>query len=320
MTKLRNGMHHRHFPVYFVLTLSTILQADSFTLLHASPNKPELSTEQNVPWFKSPHTGQWQPRTDWTTLKVGDELSDAVVVQDLVGRTGAKVWVDAGLHRDGKLIHAMVRLSRKSIIAKLRKKKKGFTVYVSRLRPDSLLMEASLQPVTEEQPVLRPLSSLQLETTYPAKVRKVFDYGVSVRIDGTNRDALLHITDVATVIGRFVKKSEGLKALGLKRGTEIDVRIKERNGKRVSVHLVLQGVDDQEEEQHEQDAKSTLTVAPIDVNVEDEDPYAAYAEFTNDTWTSQDQTATSSDEEDYDDEDEYDEDSEIEDMMGLGTY
>ena len=334
----------------------------SHEALMTRPDNDTTEEEQRPAcYYKSPSSaGRWKPRIELSELSIGQELPDAVVVQELIeGKTGPKVFVDCGVGRFSsrrkgggwKIQTAMLRLNeRKKSVAVKRaarlRRKEYFPVYVSRIRLDNDQLEVCLNPedvaqYQEQQEKKRiSVSNLKQGQECVGTVERVLDYGVLVNV-GANRRGLLHIQRVADLNGRFVNKADGLIEAGLERGARIKVQVLEPvQKKRLFLDFtedVKQNAREETEKQKEaqqgnevmeSDRKDSLgneaSVTPSGQSTLSSDPYAEYAQEAA-AYQKQNQAVAGEvgyddDEVDDDEYDDYDEDRDIEDALGLGTY
>ena len=295
-------------------------------------------------YYRSPRTQKWTSRIELEDLVAGQELPDAHVVQEyLTAKTGPKLFVDCGVGRyrhknnSWSLQTAMLRLplARKRSVTTKRaarlRKKKYFTVYVDRVFPDSDQLEvrlkqekptATTKTTQQQQPQLRPVSSLTVGQECVGTIVEVRDYGVLVRLDGINRPGLLHIQQVADLYGHYIHKAAGLVKAGLEQGARIKCQVLSVSSRK---RLLLDFTTAAQQEAARQRAETRAV---------DQEPSAVDNDISAQTeqapaWTAHEEVTEAHDEDDpyaayynssSDDNEEYDEDREIEDQFGLGTY
>jgi predicted RNA-binding protein with RPS1 domain len=174
----------------------------------------------------------------------------------------------------------------------------------------------------EESQRPRPISASTLKPGQElfGYVKDITDYGVFIDV-GANRKGLLHITRIGQRYDRFINKEEGLKQVGIKRGTPINVVVLSNEKKRLELDFPPADVD--EEEEVSTVSTSTTSSAGNDIS---EDEEAAWAAYGSDV--SADEEAMwaayasnySSDDDKKDNNDDYDEDRDIEDALGIGSW
>lgn len=275
------------------------------------------------------------------------------------GKTGPKAFVECGIGRrnsKGKwnIVNGMVRLGKKGMKISLARKKASkiptdtlVEVYVSKVNLDEATLEVCL---SREEALDRsssgrskiPASNLRVGEILTGTVKNVTPYGVFVDVNA-NRNGLLHISKVAAKQNAFVAQEEGLKKLGLVKGSPVFVMVVSNDGKRLEFGLApdiadsdedYDDDDDNEDDDDDDDNNdddddnpfrgmtsfklfSTSGVersVPEDINsnIGDDEAamWAAYAAAD---------TSTNNDDEEEDD-DEYDEDADIEDALGIGSW
>jgi transcriptional accessory protein Tex/SPT6 len=221
-------------------------------------------------------------------------------------------------------------------------------VYVSRVNLDEATLEVCL---TREEALERassgrskiPASSLTVGEILTGTVTNVTPYGVFVDVNA-NRNGLLHISKVAAKQNAFVAQEDGLKKLGLVKGSPVFVMVVSNDGKRLEFDLapdIADSDDDDDEDDDDEDidddkddddeddnpfrgmtsfklsstsgAEKSIRELDVSSNVVDDEAamWAAYAAAN---------TSTNNDEEEEEDDDEYDEDADIEDALGIGSW
>lgn len=113
-------------------------------------------------------------------------------------------------------------------------------VYVSRIKID----EGALEVCLNRDEALEkgsmgskiPASSLKLGDVLTGIVKNVTPYGVFVDVNA-NRNGLLHISKVAKQQDAYVSKEDGLKKLGLDRGSPVNVVVISNDRKRLEFDL-----------------------------------------------------------------------------------
>lgn len=307
--------------------------------------------------WKSPKSGQWEERERFENLKVGQPLIGMVVQEKLDARTGAKVWLDCGvcsINKENKfrMVNGMHRLrDRKASVVKkkatrLRRKKDGIPVWVSRVFPDNMQFEVVLKeediPTNSSQKPLVPASSLQFQQELVGTVVRIEDYGVFLDV-GANRVGLLHIQQVANLYDKYIDKAKGLIAAGLEKGAQIRVSVRTNKKKRLEFEFTDDVKAEAAKMKLEEVMESTASAdsdTPVPTSSSDASSYlsadeaAAWADFATSNLSSvasiSSDTNTeglprweeygSDEEDDYIEDDDYDEDRDIEDALGIGTY
>jgi len=282
-------------------------------------------------FYKSPAAGgRFVPRVELSDLKVGDELEDCHVFQELLdGKTGPKLFLECGVGRcrdendKWKIVTGMLRLTdRKESAYRKRaarlRKKATFPAYVSRIRLDNDHLEVCLQPhEVQDRPRKPPISSLKVGQEVTGVVTRLEDYGALIDV-GANRHGLLHIQRVADLYGRYIHKTKGLEEAGLERGSRLKLKVSSNEPRR----LLLDFTDDvkeqaaKEREQQTRPRKETSQQPKEPSSVEEEAPPYDISEEEAAAWAQY----AGYDEEDDDEDDYYDEDRDIEDALGLGSY
>lgn len=157
-------------------------------------------------------------------------------------------------------------------------------------------------------------------------VKDIMPYGVFIDV-GANRKGLLHITKVAQHYDTYIDKEEGLKRIGLKQGTPINVVVSRNEKKMLEFDFPL-AVGGNTLEKAD---TSTGAVSTGYENTSDEEAaaWAAYGNNQSDQYDVSEEEAAmwalyadynTYDETDDDIDDEPDEDREIEDALGIGSW
>jgi predicted RNA-binding protein with RPS1 domain len=328
-------------------------------LIRPSGTNAAVDTPQGKPpppcFYKSASTGSWKERINLSDLRLGDELVDCVVVQELFdGKSGPKVFCDCGVGRFApgrggaggdeneqggwKIVNAMLRLDRKESAARKRaarlKKRRHFTAYVSRIRLDNQRLEVSLSPdlvAMREDRKKAPASKLVVGQEVVGSVVRIEPFGVFVDV-GANRLGLLHIQKVADLYGHYIDKEKGLVAAGLERGARVRLQVSSNDRQRLSLDFTDDVKDDaarsdEEATQHVPARNNTpqvparsIEVAPINSS-EKKVSLEAQTSASRIAFDAEKVDDDEVEEDDEDDEyDDYDEDRDIEDALGLGTY
>ena len=228
----------------------------------------------------------------------------------------------------------MVRLGKRGIKASIVRKKllknippeSLIEVYVSKIRVEEGTFEVCLNreealEIGESSFKRRTLisaSTLQIGDELNGIVNNVTPYGVFVDVNA-NRNGLLHISKVAKQRDAYVAKEEGLKALGLGRGSPINVIVVSNERKRLELDLAPPSssspINAEESLSGDDDVESSINSESIEEKVDEisDEEAAMWAAYAIDN--------TDDDEDEYDEEDdEYDEDTDIEDALGIGYY
>lgn len=310
------------------------------------------------PCFFKSASGKWKERIELGDLKLGQELTDCHVVQELLdAKTGPKLFCDCGVGRtrDGqqwKIVTGVLRLDqdrRKLSVARKRaarlKGRPAFSGFVSRIRPDSDQFEICLsieEVQSKQRPKLPGVSSLSAGQEVIGTVVRIENYGVLVNV-GVNRPGLLHIKTVADLVGKFLPPTvEGFEGVGLELGAKVKLQVQSNEKKRLFLDFTEDVKQEAEQEREdrkrkkEQQAKQAIegdSGVQVDVDgpssdaitdllpvlsKEEEAAWAAYASQSESAQV-QDEEESDDDDDEYDDDD-YDEDRDIEDALGLGTY
>lgn len=185
-------------------------------------------------FYRAPPNNWWKPRLELSDLFIGQELTNAVVVQTLLqGKTGPKVFCEVGVGRcrssttkrpqppKWKMVYAMLRLGppggKASVAAKRAARlvskgrgpgATGFSVFVHKIRLDNDQLEVCLEQEDALQlslrrrgreqaaePKLVSVSSLSVGQQLTGQVIRLESYGVLVHV-GANRPGLLHISSI----------------------------------------------------------------------------------------------------------------------------
>lgn len=324
---------------------SSFLAGTGSLLVHPSGATAAVDTSRGKPppcFYKSLSTGSWKERLNLSDLRLGDELVDCVVVQELYdGKSGPKIFCDCGVGRfvpsrggasgddsqqgGWKIVNAMLRLDRKESVARKKaarlKKSKYFSAYVSRIRHDNQRFEVSLSPevvAMRNDKKKSPASKLAVGQEVVGNVVRIEPFGVFVDV-GANRLGLLHIQKVADLYGHYIDKAKGLIAAGLERGAKVRLQVVSNDRQR----LFLDFTDDVKEGAVGSVLVEETPPQRCAQNVEVIPTHSSETEESVVAQTSTSRIASEVEEEDDDDDedyDEYDEDRDIEDALGLGTY
>lgn len=226
----------------------------------------------------------------------------------------------------------MVRLGKRGIKASIVRKKllknippeSLIEVYVSKIRVEEGTFEVCLNreealEIGESSFKRRTLisaSTLQIGDELNGIVNNVTPYGVFVDVNA-NRNGLLHISKVAKQRDAYVAKEDGLKALGLGRGSPINVIVVSNERKRLELDLAPPSssspINAEESLSGDDDVIDTSESIEEKVDEISDEEAAMWAAYAIDN--------TDDDEDEYDEEDdEYDEDTDIEDALGIGYY
>ena len=229
----------------------------------------------------------------------------------------------------------MVRLGKRRIKASIVRKKllknippeSLIEVYVSKIRVEEGTFEVCLNreealEIGESSFKRRTLisaSTLQIGDELNGIVNNVTPYGVFVDVNA-NRNGLLHISKVAKQRDAYVAKEDGLKALGLGRGSPINVIVVSNERKRLELDLAPPSsssssspINAEESLSGDDDVIDTSESIEEKVDEISDEEAAMWAAYAIDN--------TDDDEDEYDEEDdEYDEDTDIEDALGIGYY
>lgn len=246
------------------------------------------------------------------------------------------------------IVNGMVRLGKKVKLSLARKKvlqklppNMLIEVYVSKIKLDEGTLEVCL---SREEALEKaslgskiPASSLTVGEVLIGIVKNVTAYGVFVDVNA-NRNGLIHISKVAKQQDAYVSKEDGLKKLGLGKGSSVNVVVLSNDGKRLELDLAPapvieegRAVEDSDDSNDTLDSSSSAT--SHDLMGEDAADWAAYGADGSDT----DESNIGDDEaamwaaysvdssinyvdDDGDEDDEYDEDTDIEDALGIGYY
>lgn len=228
----------------------------------------------------------------------------------------------------------MVRLGKRGIKASIVRKKllknippeSLIEVYVSKIRVEEGTFEVCLDreealeigASSFKRRALISASTLKIGDELNGIVNNVTPYGVFVDVNA-NRNGLLHISKVAKQRDAYVAKEDGLKALGLGRGSPINVIVVSNERKRLELDLAPPSssspINAEESLSGDDDVESSINSESIEEKVDEisDEEAAMWAAYAIDN--------TDDDEDEYDEEDdEYDEDTDIEDALGIGYY
>lgn len=228
----------------------------------------------------------------------------------------------------------MIRLGKRGIKASIVRKKllknippeSLIEVYVSKIRVEEGTFEVCLNreealeigASSFKRRTLISASTLQIGDELNGIVNNVTPYGVFVDVNA-NRNGLLHISKVAKQRDAYVAKEDGLKALGLGRGSPINVIVVSNERKRLELDLAPPSssspINAEESLSGDDDVESSINSESIEEKVDEisDEEAAMWAAYAIDN--------TDDDEDEYDEEDdEYDEDTDIEDALGIGYY
>lgn len=252
--------------------------------------------------------------------------------------THAAAFLECGIGRrnnKGKwnIVNGMIRLGKRGIKASIVRKKLNknipreslIEVYVSKIR----LEEGTLEVCLNREEALEiggsfnqrrkvSASTLRIGDELDGIVTNVTPYGVFVDVNA-NRNGLLHISRVAKQRDEYVAKEDGLKALGLGRGSSVNVIVVINERKRLELDLAPPSssspINAEESLSGDDDVESSINSESIEEKVDEisDEEAAMWAAYAIDN--------TDDDEDEYDEEDdEYDEDTDIEDALGIGYY
>ena len=226
----------------------------------------------------------------------------------------------------------MVRLGKRGIKASIVRKKllknippeSLIEVYVSKIRVEEGTFEVCLDreealeigASSFKRRALISASTLKIGDELNGIVNNVTPYGVFVDVNA-NRNGLLHISKVAKQRDAYVAKEDGLKALGLGRGSPINVIVVSNERKRLELDLAPPSssspINAEESLSGDDDVIDTSESIEEKVDEISDEEAAMWAAYAIDN--------TDDDEDEYDEEDdEYDEDTDIEDALGIGYY
>ena len=258
--------------------------------------------------------------------------------------THAAAFLECGIGRrntKGKwnVVNGMIRLGKRGIKASIVRKKLNknippeslIEVYVSKIQ----LEEGTLEVCLNREEALEiggsfdqrrrvSASTLRVGDELHGIVTNVTPYGVFVDVNA-NRNGLLHISKVANQRDEYVAKEDGLKALGLGRGSSVNVIVVSNERKRLELDLAPPSspevseesmsidVDDDDDDNVESGGSDDMSCADeSDGNVISDEEAAMWAAYAIDN--------TNEDDYDDDEDEEYDEDTDIEDALGIGYY
>lgn len=330
---------------------------------HQHDGAVALTGESIQPCFWRVPTGAWKQRINVDDLSVGQKLT-GILVQELPdAKTGPKVWFDCGVGRieagSWKIVTGMhrIRERKESVlvkkVARLRKKRDGVDLWVSRIYPANRMFEVVTreEDVPTTRPVVISASSLQPKQEMIGKVVRIEPYGVFVDV-GANRDGLLHIQKVADLFGSYIDKEGGLIEAGLEKGAKIRVVVANNEAKRLFLDFPDDVKADAEKERAEREQGklerrkiSEPDKASLSGVLSEEEAAAWIAFATGDSQSIASISSSAGDgvsaeeaaawalragdndveEDDDDDDDDYyddddDEDRNIEDALGIGMY
>jgi len=327
----------RNCPSTLLLMLASVEDLSDSTLASTAENK----STSNLCYYKR-IDGSWKPRKELQSLFIGERLFGRRLAGcDLLnGKKGPKVFFECGIGKKnskGKwsIVNGMLRLGKRGIKDSVVRKKLQklpsdnlIEVYVSKINLDHGSFEICL---TKEDALERGLrekkisaSSLKPGQQLTGQVANLTPYGVFVNV-GANRDGLLHIKNIARYQNKFVKKEEGLKKIGLSRGTWVSVVVLKNENKRLELDLTPKE-EEVDEEESEMSAVDGAASSTYEVSEEEALAWASHG------------TGIGGDGGDYDigeeeaavwaaygsgsegDGDDYDEDRNIEDSLGIGYY
>ncbi|KAL7465023.1 hypothetical protein ACHAXS_005351 [Conticribra weissflogii] len=286
--------------------------------------------------------GSWKPRKELQNLFIGERLFGRRLAEcDLLnGKSGPKVFFECGIGKknsQGKwsIVNGMLRLGKRgmkdSVVRKKMQKLPSddlIEVYVSKISLDHgsfevcLTKEDALERSSRKKKI--PASSFKPGQELTGQVTTLTPYGVFVDV-GANRNGLLHIKNIARYQNKFVNREEGLKKIGLSRGTWVSVVVLNNENKRLELDLTpkVEDVDEQESVVVSSDNETNST---YEISEEEALAWASYGtRESNDGMqygVSDEEAAMwaaygSGNEDDGDD---YDEDRDIEDSLGIGYY
>jgi len=290
--------------------------------------------------------GPWKPRKELDRLSIGERLfATRLPERDFLdGKRGPKAFFECGvgkINSKGKwsIVNGMVRIgSRKMKPSVVRKKLAKMPptdiieVYVSKISlaegrfEVSLNKEDALERASSAEKIV-PASSLKVGEILTGIVKQVKPYGVFVNVNNANRNGLIHISKVAKRYESYVAKEDGLKSLGLKRGSPVDVIVLSNDKKRLELDLAPiveeSPADDVEDEVEPPTAEAGEGSGSDDASEDEAAMWTAYA--APDSSTNDDEAAmwaayAAPDSPSDDDEGDYDEDEDIEDALGIGSY
>ena len=175
------------------------------------------------------------------------------------------------------------------------------------------------------RPRLIPASSLQTGQELFGYVKNITPYGVFIDV-GANRKGLLHITRVAKHYDTYIDKEDGLKKVGLKQGSRVDVVVLSNDKKRLEFDFLPAVVESKEKEETNASSTSTeISSAYDDISEEEAAAWAAFGSNESHQYDITDEEAAmwaayNPSGNESDDEDEHDEDKDIEDALGIGSW
>jgi len=248
------------------------------------------------------------------------------------------------------IVNGMVRFGKKGMKLSLARKKvlqklppnMLIEVYVSKIKLDEGTLEVCL---SREEALEKaslgskiPASSLTVGEVLIGIVKNVTAYGVFVDVNA-NRNGLIHISKVAKQQDAYVSKEDGLKKLGLSKGSSVNVVVLSNDGKRLELDLAPAPVIEEgravEDSDDSNDTLLDSSSSATSHNLMDEDAadwtaYGADGSVTDESnigddeaamWAAYSVDSSINDvDDDGDEDDEYDEDTDIEDALGIGYY
>lgn len=294
-------------------------------------------------WKPKGPKARWQERINIQDLKVGQELSGHLVEELLEGKTGPKLFFECGVGRTnpttGKwsMVNGMLRLDRGKVsVTKKRtaryRKKDQVQLFVARIQRECARLEVctdveDLKKYANIPPKV-PITSLVANQEVVGEVVKLFPYGAVIDV-GANRKGLLHISKVAALYDRFIKKEKGLEEAGLEKGSKVRLKVASNNNRRLSLDFTDDVTEAAQKSRIQDSARDEMMVS---VDISDEE-LAAWEEYGKSQASTDyqkvvekvidNQPADAEDDygdDDEDEDDEYDEDADIEDSLGIGMY
>ena len=286
--------------------------------------------------------GPWKPRKELSSIAIGERLFATRLLPktDLLdGKTGPKVFLECGVGRKNEkgkwnIVNGMARIGRRGMKKSVVRKKMMkncppdtlIEVYVSKISPEEGRLEVcfSREEALEKgslEPKI-PASSLKAGEELMGTVHRVMPYGVFVDINA-NRNGLIHISKVAKRQNAYIAKEDGLKSLGLVRGSPVSVIVLSNERKRLELDFSPE-IDEESPVGNGQDVGAD-ELGPSSYGVSDEEA-AAWAAYAGDDegragndvnadeeamWAAYNQPS---------DDEEEDEDKDIEDALGIGYY
>ncbi|KAL3794351.1 hypothetical protein ACHAW5_002940 [Stephanodiscus triporus] len=319
--------------------------------------------------------GSWKPRKELNKLFIGERLfATRLPERDLLdGKTGPKgnafsstiknffmllyffnaAFLECGVgERNSKgkwsIVNGMVRLGKKGMKLSVARKRilqklppnMLIEVYVSKIKLDERTLEVCLnrEEALEKGSIGSkiPASSLTVGGTLAGIVKNVTPYGVFVDVNA-NRNGLLHISKVAKHQDAYVSKEDGLKKLGLAKGSLVNVMVMSNDGKRLELDLaptpdITEGTAAEDNLDSVDPLDSISSATSYNLMDDNAAAWVAYGadgsgieerdDIGNDEaamWAAYSVDSSISDIDEDEDED-YDEDTDIEDALGIGYY